>query len=338
MSETKTIDIYYNNQLVNRVPVYAIATIGQIKSYLQNDLYKQLGLPTSVKAEFYLNLNTKFDVLSTDKFDKLKLKEYWNQMTQPHIVLTIQKQQKQNNNNKKYKYGFTGMKDVDRLILLELDDQSLSQSCKTSKYIRQICGDVWATKFKQLFGSEFSNQIWNLLTAPTPELKYKQAVSALEEFVEDYPELKFLKTVSYEVGEDVKFFTESRDIGDFSQIELFEQIGYLNYQPFKGQGTITIGFPVDYENESIKIFKTFSDEITLKGIMDDISDHYKAKVSVEDFKSFKEQGLEACEWWPLEEAAQGKIQYDDLFGGVKFFEGLWKNPREKNLYIVRFGS
>jgi hypothetical protein len=59
-------------------------------------------------------------------------------------------------NFKKYheKYGFTGMKDVDYLILKELEDKDLLNMCQTNKYLNSLCNEEF---WRQRFLSKFSN-------------------------------------------------------------------------------------------------------------------------------------------------------------------------------------
>lgn len=49
--------------------------------------------------------------------------------------------------------AFTGSKDADILILLELDDVSLGNFCLTNKYIKSLCDDdlFWARKLIKVF-------------------------------------------------------------------------------------------------------------------------------------------------------------------------------------------
>ena len=49
---------------------------------------------------------------------------------------------------------FTGIKDVDRQILLNLNDKSLFSACKVDKYTMSLCNeDFWIDRFRQKFGT-----------------------------------------------------------------------------------------------------------------------------------------------------------------------------------------
>lgn len=49
---------------------------------------------------------------------------------------------------------FTGVKDVDLLILMQLDDKSLFRTCKVNKYVNELCKneDFWRNRFQNKFG------------------------------------------------------------------------------------------------------------------------------------------------------------------------------------------
>ncbi len=56
--------------------------------------------------------------------------------------------------------GLTRIKDVDKKILMELDDKSLLEFCKTGKYGNQLCKDeiFWKNRFINRFGRADKNQ------------------------------------------------------------------------------------------------------------------------------------------------------------------------------------
>ena len=50
---------------------------------------------------------------------------------------------------------FTGIKDTDLLILMQLDDKSLLQTCKVNMYVNTLCKneDFWKIRFRKRFGN-----------------------------------------------------------------------------------------------------------------------------------------------------------------------------------------
>jgi hypothetical protein len=56
---------------------------------------------------------------------------------------------------KTYQQGFTGIKNVDLEILLQVDDNDLKNVCSTSKYLKSLCDeqDFWRLKFINKYGN-----------------------------------------------------------------------------------------------------------------------------------------------------------------------------------------
>ena len=67
--------------------------------------------------------------------------------------------------------AFTGNKDVDRAILLKLDDVDLSNICQTDKYFKSLCSEesFWRTKTLQRFG----NYLGDVSSIEKYMIKYK---------------------------------------------------------------------------------------------------------------------------------------------------------------------
>lgn len=60
--------------------------------------------------------------------------------------------------------SFTGQKDIDYKIMMDLDDRSLLNFCQTDQYVSTLCknDDFWRRRFQKKFGnvSKPSNQNW----------------------------------------------------------------------------------------------------------------------------------------------------------------------------------
>lgn len=113
--------------------------------------------------------------------------------------------------------AFTGNKDIDRAILLKLDDVDLSNICQTDKYFKSLCSEesFWRTKTLQRFGN------------------YLGDVSSIEKYMIKY---KFKTWKSYYVS--LVDFLEKKYLGYFI--------------PYKGGGLKVIRKFEDFRNTSLK--------------------------------------------------------------------------------------
>ena len=87
---------------------------------------------------------------------------------------------------------FTGIKDLDLKILLELDDRSLLNSCATNKRIYDICNNepFWKDKYVKRFGETASKY---KPSERTWKNHYMSTVIDLDKFFEDpYTFLKYI--------------------------------------------------------------------------------------------------------------------------------------------------
>ena len=79
----------------------------------------------------------------------------------------------------------TGIKDVDRLILTELDDRSLLNICSTNKYFKNLCKDdeFWKRRYFSKFGQHMQNTV-NLWKEEDESWrrKYLDTIVDLDEF------------------------------------------------------------------------------------------------------------------------------------------------------------
>ena len=82
----------------------------------------------------------------------------------------------------------TGIKDVDRLILNELDDRSLLTICQTNKYFKNLCKDdeFWRRRYYSKFGQHLENAVnLSIEEYQTWKHKYLETIVDLDEFSKD---------------------------------------------------------------------------------------------------------------------------------------------------------
>ena len=133
--------------IVDNVPTLNIAvrkeeTIGTLKELLRNSVKDY----NSYKIEMFLNPTAELKVWDTNMYDNLTLQSVWNSMENSSLVLT------KSSSNK----TLTGIKDVDLLILSQMDDKTLYNFCKVNKSARKICSDenFWKNRFIKKYGMD----------------------------------------------------------------------------------------------------------------------------------------------------------------------------------------
>jgi hypothetical protein len=117
--------------------------ISDIKFALENYFdQNQLSINNYI-LDFYIDSKNKMPVFFTNKYDSLTLEKVFKSMDNPRITI-----------NKKT--VFTGIKDVDLIILGNLNDEDLLNTCKIkNNYLRKICNneDFWRNRFIKNFGN-----------------------------------------------------------------------------------------------------------------------------------------------------------------------------------------
>ena len=154
--------------IINDVPTFYIeatldTTIKNIKLTLENYLnsnkldINKYNVQTQSEHrshrdyEFVFNINrdTQVPVFFTKQYDNVTLESVFNQMKNPEIKITSKQEKvtkEQTTKFNKQRLQFTGMKDIDWLIINSLDDDSLVSLCATNKYLRSLCNETFWEK------------------------------------------------------------------------------------------------------------------------------------------------------------------------------------------------
>ncbi len=123
--------VYINNSPTFQLSFDNTTTIKEIKKFILQ-YFKQYDLePTYYTSRFFIDRNTEVNVFNDENYDDKTLKSLWNSITEPQIFVTL------------YRKKFTGNKDVDMLILKNLDDETITSLCKTNKYISGVCQKLY---------------------------------------------------------------------------------------------------------------------------------------------------------------------------------------------------
>jgi len=123
----KNILINLDGKDIEYLAIQKTNTISSIKKYLEK--YE------NVKIQMYINSENELKVFDTNEYDNITLESVWKSIKNSHIILTS------------YIKKFTGNKDVDMKILKSLDDKSITNLCKTNKYISGLCQILYKDEF-----------------------------------------------------------------------------------------------------------------------------------------------------------------------------------------------
>jgi hypothetical protein len=137
--------------VINKIPTLNIAikkeeTIATLKHLLSTSVKDY----SSFTVHMFINPKTELKVMNTNKYDKMDLKSVWKQMEKSvwkqmeKSFISLESQNK----------TLTGIKDVDLLILSQIDDKTLYNFCKVDKYAQKLCLDenFWKNRFIQRYG------------------------------------------------------------------------------------------------------------------------------------------------------------------------------------------
>ena len=163
--------------IIDDIPTFNISVN---KDTTINDLKKSLRKYSDVTIHFFLNENTESKVFDSNKYDKVKLSSVWSQVDTPYIKISSKILNKPN------KYGFSGIKDVDREILLAMADEDLLKTCSLNKYFLQnVCDDNFF--YKRLLGKyPDALKYYNKETDKNYKSYYLKVIYYISKMKEDY--------------------------------------------------------------------------------------------------------------------------------------------------------
>lgn len=184
-------------------------------------------------------------------------------------------------NNKK---GFTEHKDIEPLILYQLDDRSLLSVCLSSKYLNSFCNkeDFWMNRFLRKYGKDVS-----IYTPEKPQGKswknhYMQIIIDLDRYKQN--PMNFFRNIYWNAkGINYSFYKEDEGRGKlihFSEapewvktnfwlldlgndIKIFQVNEFLDYETYNFShptpneilSTLPTGIMLDNENDYISGFR-----------------------------------------------------------------------------------
>ena len=244
--------------------------------------------------------------------------------------------------------SLSGNKNIDYLIMEQLDDRSLLNLCLTNKYTQELCrNDLF---WQKRFVSKFNGRIvkpegisWkNYYLQVISDLSYVEEELELEE-----PMGLFNSEFFYNV-----LGGRSVTLGSFLSraTEQYINRGYSKllhiYYLFNLGNSIKIGYPIDRYGELepiVREYKTRSQigsqeyktktYFTPNDIIGFIGEFYEEPVSPEELEIQQDIENPLAEDYSLEDAREGHVRRADLVN--LFIEGLYK---EGDIYFLQLGS
>jgi hypothetical protein len=136
--------------IIDDVPSFNISigknnTIRDLKSSINNVISKNQKHIDNSKVQLFLNADTESKVFNTDKYDKVKFRSVWDSLNNSYVKIITST----NSTNSK----LTGIRDVDNLILKNLNDKDLFSFCLANN---SLCPneDFWRNRFLSKYGEE----------------------------------------------------------------------------------------------------------------------------------------------------------------------------------------
>jgi len=162
----KKIAVFLNLKPQEYIQITKKTTIYSIKKFLEKYNYD--------KIQFFVNNKTESKIFEDNKYDKYNLNSVWDKLKTPSIYLEKTKKELPKLSqpsispiNKSEKalvienIKFTGMKDIDMVILRSLPDESIFNFCSVNKYLSDLCkilykdDDFWENKFRNTVDPRF---------------------------------------------------------------------------------------------------------------------------------------------------------------------------------------
>ena len=193
----------------------------------------------------------------------------------------------------------TEIKDVDLLILSELDDRDLFNMCLVNKYANKLCQNenFWKDRFMKRFGS----------TAQKHSSRFKlRNVSWRNTYLKVVQDLQFFSTqpwkifnfISYNVKTDIvkistyidekRIYVLPKDSETFRSLSDSSHFAKNNFWLTNMGSHIKLEF-IPQNTSIIREYKKEEDFFTPEQVLDIIHDFYREPVTLEEYKEYKER-------------------------------------------------
>ena len=233
-----------------------------------------------------------------------------------------------------YNKVFTGNKNLDLMILGNLDDKDLFNVCIVNKYANNLCQNelFWKNRFIQKFGDKASqykpaNRNW--------KNHYLKVVSDLSKF-SDKP-WDFFELISYKIGDKDRLFLRNKTLRAslFVEPEKAPESISNPYWMLNLGDKIKIAFEIDVSGELDPIVKEYKSDtyFTPAKVIKLIEEFYEEPITEQEYQQYLNIGDPFISDYTLEDVRRGEVKREYLF--PRFFEGFTDDDGVK--YIL-FGS
>jgi hypothetical protein len=238
--------------------------------------------------------------------------------------------------------AFIGNKDVDRAVLLELDDYDLASICKTNKYFKLLCSEelLWKTKTLKRFGPHLGDitQIQKYMEKynyKTWKSYYISLIDFLEKKYLGYFLVLLIEEADEELTKNKKIFLEYVEtilkrndirklntITDDNDIQLYNKIGEFLFDADEKEGELNreefysfIHKLLDKDSLNpnsifVKMLRYYSYEKYFKIILEYLLTRQDRRIHPEYFEN---ELLENLATYPYDQNEDGEEEYDELF-------------------------
>ena len=230
--------------------------------------------------------------------------------------------------------GFSGNRNVDRMILEQLDDRDLMNACLTDKRINEICKDdsFWYNRYVKKFGKEHLDIKPSIRSWRNQYLTVIRTLDLFEREAEDKTEF-FDRLFGFQIN-------SNKPLIDNINPSRMDNQGKILYYHLNFGNSLTLLYTIDRYDEADEEDKYREYEtdtyFTPEKIMKIISDFYQEPITPAELeKQQEEYDNPYSEDYTFEMAEQGKVKRGAMIENL-FFEGLGKV--DDNVYYLQFGS
>jgi hypothetical protein len=237
----------------------------------------------------------------------------------------------------------SGNKNVDLLILDNIEDRDLFNYCLTDKYAAKLCKneDFWRNRFLKRFGKVASEY-----KPKTRSWKnhYLKVVSDLDKYSANPWE--FFNEISWNFRDEVRW----RNLPNYQEFldPSFRVQSYreIKYAPEEVQNvywlldlgkTVKIDYIIDRYDELDPIVEEYTSEtyFTPHTVLEKVREFYNKPLTRSELEEQKDIGNPFADDYSLEEADRGEVKRIDMLG-EPFFEGFYNS--DKDYHTIMFGT
>jgi hypothetical protein len=233
------------------------------------------------------------------------------------------------------KPGFTGIADLDKLILFKLNDRDLLNTCLVDKSLSNICNDdtFWKQRFINIFGED---KLVNNNTNKPWKQYYLEIIHDLDIINNNYDDLMYdiLSSASIRIGDT---YNLSEDIA--SKLEQLDDRILLNgyfYYTVYDKSELKIQYPIDRYQDGDPIERVYQSEngYTPYQIAKLVEAFYKEPITLEELEEQQDLDNPYAEDYTEEQVENGEITREMMIN--MFWEQF--SQVDEDTYDLNFGS